>query len=1517
MKQVIKNIVKISLWSLFFISMTGFKAGAAVREGSPGETIAGEYAVIVNTDTKSAQSTGTLFFDSEGSKGTTVRSSDPLDEQTAVYSGGNPMQADTGGMGTGYSVGEEKYIHTAGGNGRTYVCIGIGEHCYVWMEKNLKQEYDAAGKTALIAKDMAGTYDGQPFKLLNAMAGGEIPCLDQTGKLSILLETLSGASGVYKSDSGITAIHINTPSASAYRMGEMEARNGLLVHEGQHALFHLLTNYDTNEPYTWLNEGISVAAMDYLWGGTDSSGWMDGIAGNTDIRSGSSLFYRSYRDSTARDYGMPYLFVRYLIARKTGGYHPLGLFSLFYQKQANCSPEVYLRNVLGENVDFSDLLTEFYTAVIALEPSGKYGFAGDAIVYEKVKNYPLYMGENGASHSLEPTAAIVIQLTDGTFTVPKDGGSGIRYMVIGDGRTAAVPQKGEGSSQNPYEISTFQELNLIGSQPGAYYRLVSDIKAEGRMNLTVTNFRGVLDGGGHVIQGLERPLVGRNSGTIQNLTIEAAFDGEFVSAQGIFAQVNEGMIKDCSANGSVKGKILRSQSSYDESAFGGIVGVNHVAGTIRGCGFSGTVTLSVPASKSWMGGIAGIQMGNVEKCWSKGSITVNQLNGSEHVPYEAGSTDSYDVYVGGIAGEIRKYGNMGGVLSTCVHSGRISVSGGNQALGQFCGLANNNVVNSSRGLAGHLLGCYGKSGTISAVGTPVGRFSEEGVLLTEEAMKNQGSYAGWDFAGEWKMEEDGPVRISAKDIETIAVSGGPVSCFVGEIPTYWGSLIINGSSAVRISSDMVSGFDSSVAGIRTARVSYLGKQAAISITVKAPEQVSSLSIPTHMVPMSFQEGELFRPGKLYLLAVIDGRTRNIYSGFDFDPKSPLTAADQSVTISYYGASVSCPVSVTGKKISAITVASKLGKTQYQAGQKLDLSELRVKLTYNNGEESRVFGADQFEQYGIGLAKYKDSTFTKISLTEVLGEKDSDSLIILYEKGTEPDSYTAVTASVGVIKVMPKLCFGTRELYMTAGIKSWSVLSGEVSGGSGNYVTSVVQENLPEGVVCSGMPSGDGYRLFLYRGTPAAPAGASYRSVYRITDTVTGESISVEITIRILASNEARMFSFSLPKSFNPGLKNDVMGVIDEAGRTVKLKVLEGTDVSALVPVLDYGADIGVTLPDTHWSGMKQDFRKPVIYTLTAPDGITKKSYTVSVEFFAAGQGRPEETETEEGTEGSSNSGGTEGGSTANPGSSQGSGTPNPGGASTPSGGAQGSGSTSEGNNTGTGNIGSGGSTVGDGSNSTGGSGGGAGSTVGSGSNSTGSAAGGSGTGPGGTAGGNPAGGGNTSGGGSSSTGSGSQGQPGIAKPQPPKKVYPKVGKVVKSGPAYYRITASSSVSRTVELRRLVIRKTASLRIPSSVSIGGYTYRVTSIGSKAFRNNGYLKKVTIGKYVTSIGTYAFQGCRNLRTLTIRSQKLRSVGSGAVKGIYRKAVIHVPQNKQKAYQKLFHRKTGYIKSMRIKK
>ena len=137
-------------------------------------------------------------------------------------------------------------------------------------------------------------------------------------------------------------------------------------------------------------------------------------------------------------------------------------------------------------------------------------------------------------------------------------------------------------------------------------------------------------------------------------------------------------------------------------------------------------------------------------------------------------------------------------------------------------------------------------------------------------------------------------------------------------------------------------------------------------------------------------------------------------------------------------------------------------------------------------------------------------------------------------------------------------------------------------------------------------------------------------------------------------------------------------------------------------------------------------------------------------------------------------------------------------------------------------------------------------------------------------------------------------------------------KVTIQGNTYevYEENTWSIVARVATLVKA--KKASSVTVPDTVKYKGETYDVAGIAPKAFNNNKKLKKVVLGKYVTSISSKAFNKCPNLKTITIKSDSLSytmnkkvyyMAGKNSFKGINKKAVIKVPKKMKKIYKKAF--------------
>lgn len=184
-----------------------------------------------------------------------------------------------------------------------------------------------------------------------------------------------------------------------------------------------------------------------------------------------------------------------------------------------------------------------------------------------------------------------------------------------------------------------------------------------------------------------------------------------------------------------------------------------------------------------------------------------------------------------------------------------------------------------------------------------------------------------------------------------------------------------------------------------------------------------------------------------------------------------------------------------------------------------------------------------------------------------------------------------------------------------------------------------------------------------------------------------------------------------------------------------------------------------------------------------------------------------------------------------------------------------------------------------------------------------------------------------------------------------------VGDLVKDidGKAQYEVISIKTSGVCVEYKRTVNRKDSTVKIPDKIKVeDGTVCKVISVADNAFKNNKYVKKITVGNNVKIIGSKAFYGCKNLtsislgknvttiktnafrgcvkltkltlpskvvqigdnafygckklKTLTIKSTKLtsKSISKNAFKNLPVRITVKVPKSKVSTYKRLLHQK-----------
>jgi hypothetical protein len=334
------------------------------------------------------------------------------------------------------------------------------------------------------------------------------------------------------------------------------------------------------------------------------------------------------------------------------------------------------------------------------------------------------------------TLLLVLSACGKSNTSPGGSGNGGNNTTFAQSTGPCDPDaadfaSGDGTVSNPYTILTFCHFYAFATTTSywnSYVSLGNDLDFSNQSINPMIALTGTFDGGGHTIANYTgaSALFATNTGTIKNLNVRN------FNVTGIGA--------------------VRAAA---------IVGTNLAAGTVNNCSATGSVTHT---SAYFVGGIAGVNQGTISHCWA--NVNASALNGvGGLVGHNAGTiTTSYSLgIVGATASGVNTAGvgglvgtNASGSINNCFSQATVQ---GTSSVGGLVGLNQAPVTNSFSagavaGTGTNIGGLIGQNtGAVSSAywdtNTSGQAASAGGTGQTTAALRNQATFAGWDFTTIW------------------------------------------------------------------------------------------------------------------------------------------------------------------------------------------------------------------------------------------------------------------------------------------------------------------------------------------------------------------------------------------------------------------------------------------------------------------------------------------------------------------------------------------------------------------------------------------------------------------------------------------------------------------------------------------------------------------------------------------------------------------------------------------------
>jgi hypothetical protein len=315
---------------------------------------------------------------------------------------------------------------------------------------------------------------------------------------------------------------------------------------------------------------------------------------------------------------------------------------------------------------------------------------------------------------------------------------------------------GSGTSADPYQIWTPQQMNTIGANSGDWsncFKLMADIDMSiytgtqyKIIGNSTTKFTGIFDGNNHKISNLSYTttaglyyvgLFGYTyNSSIKNLGLMNVFISSVGNNVGALVGRNEGLISNCYATGAVKGGYY----------VGGLVGSQCANNTISLC-----YTADSVSGINYVGGLVGWNGGLLSACYATGSASGTEVASR----------------VGGLVGM-----NYAGLITNCYATGSINSTGEFSSVGGLVGNYDSGSLTkcyatgpvSGRYYVGGLVGEMGiltisacfwdiqTSGINIGVGGP--GIDPDGLKgKTTEEMQIRYTFTSWNFTSTWAICE--------------------------------------------------------------------------------------------------------------------------------------------------------------------------------------------------------------------------------------------------------------------------------------------------------------------------------------------------------------------------------------------------------------------------------------------------------------------------------------------------------------------------------------------------------------------------------------------------------------------------------------------------------------------------------------------------------------------------------------------------------------------------------------------